>query len=152
MDQVALGDMLLDVGLRCGAEYRDLVPVRVLPPFAALVFEPVVGGDRHPHRLAEGLAGPDPTDDREFCDVLHGSLHRWGCAPLRWLSVMGASGDACTRPGPGVAREAKGRAFLQRSGREEPRGGGGKKFGPRLAGGPGAHRKTAMQPGARLLC
>ena len=39
---------------------------------------------------------------------------------------MGATGEACTRPGPSVAREPKGRAFLQRSGREEPRRGGEK--------------------------
>src|SRR3954471_18362766 len=129
MDQVALRDVLRDVGPDGGAEHRDLVPVGVLPPFAALVFEAVVGGDRHPHGLAQGLDGTDPADDREFRDVLHGSLHRWGCAPLRWRSVMGAPGDACTRPGPSEAREPKGRAFLQRSGREEPRR-GGKKSSP----------------------
>src|SRR3954453_13161950 len=121
MDQVALGDMLLDVGLRGGAEHRDLVPVGVLPPFAALVFEAVVGGDRHPHRLAEGLEAADPADDREFCDVLHGSLHRWGCAPLRWHYVICGTGEACTRPGSNLAREPKERSFLQRSRREEPR-------------------------------
>src|SRR3954468_19486556 len=38
----------------------------------------------------------------------------------------GRPGDACTRPGPSLAREPKGRAFLQRSGREEPRRGGEK--------------------------
>ena len=39
---------------------------------------------------------------------------------------MGGTGEACTRPGPSEAREPKGRAFLQRSGREEPRRGGEK--------------------------
>ena len=51
---------------------------------------------------------------------------------------MGASGEACTRQGPSVAREPKGRAFLQRSGREEPRRGGEKSsaFGLRAAPAP----------------
>src|SRR3954452_7552610 len=39
---------------------------------------------------------------------------------------MDGTGEACTREGPSEAREPKGRAFLQRSGREEPRGGGEK--------------------------
>src|SRR3954468_13278787 len=82
MDQVALRDVLRDVALGGGAEHRDLVPVSIFLPRATLVFELVVGGDRHPHRLAQGLGAADPADDREFCDVLHGSLHRWGCAPL----------------------------------------------------------------------
>src|SRR3954451_4425007 len=151
MDQVALRDVLRDVGLRGGAEHRDLVPVRVLPPLATLVFEPVVGGDRHPDRLAEGLEAADPADDREFCDVLHGSLHRWGCAPLRWRSVMGGTGEACTREGPSEAREPKGGPFAAERARGAPQG-RGKKRDTRLAGGPGDHRKTAMQPGARLLC
>src|SRR4051812_2313901 len=46
-----------------------------------------------------------------------------GAAPrCEWRSVMGGTGEACTRPGPSVAREP----FLQRSGREEPRRGGEK--------------------------
>src|SRR3954452_22746287 len=39
---------------------------------------------------------------------------------------MDGTGEACTREGPSEAREPKGRAFLQRSGREEPRRGGEK--------------------------
>src|SRR4051812_29771594 len=146
MDQVALRDVLRDVGPGGGAEPRALVPVRVIPPLATLVFEPVVGGDRHPHRLAEGLDGADPADDREFCDVLHGSLHRWGCAPLRWRSVMGGTGEACTREGSSVAREPKGRAFLQRSGREEPRRGGEKSSALGLGGGPADIGKPPCKP------
>ena len=53
--------------------------------------------------------------------------------------------------GPERREGAEGAGFFAA---ERARGapqGRGKKFGPRLAGGPGDHRNTAMQPGARLL-
>ena len=49
-------------------------------PRATLVFEPVVGGDRHPRGLTQGLGAADPSDDREFCDVLM-ALSIVGAAP-----------------------------------------------------------------------
>src|SRR3954463_10374326 len=110
--QVALRDVLLDVALASLVKNRDLVPVWVFLPLSVLVPHSVIGRDRNPHDLAR-LHRTDPADDRELCDVLHGALHRWGCAPLRWRSVMGGTGEACTRQGPSVAREPKVRAFLE---------------------------------------
>src|SRR5690348_13339729 len=43
----------------------------------------------------------------------------WGCAPLRWRSVMGATGDACTRQGPSGAEGAEGAGYF---GAKRPRG------------------------------
>src|SRR3954447_14764325 len=90
---------------------------------------------------------PQPHEVTVACPAW---INRWGCAPLRWRSVMGGTGDACTRPGPSVAREPKGRAFLQRSGREEPRGGGekssalGLRAAPALIGKPPCNRECGL--------
>ena len=80
---------------------------------------------------------------------------------MRWRSVMGGTGEACTREGPSEAREPKGRAFLQRSGREEPRRGGeksatlGLRAAPATIGNPpcnrerGSHVDELMNRGMR---
>src|SRR3954452_10918688 len=74
---------------------------------------------------------------------------------------MDGTGEACTREGPSEAREPKGRAFLQRSGREEPRRGGekssalGLRAAPALIGNPpcnrarGSHVDELMNRGMR---
>src|SRR4051812_41896784 len=72
-------------------------------------------------RWAEGL--PTVHEDAHRFYVHAGFRPgRPGPAPVIPIKLN----EDCTRPGPSVAREPKGRAFLQRSGREEPRRGGEK--------------------------
>ena len=59
--------------------------LHLLNPLAVAVAESVVGADRHVGLAVEGLDLADAAQEREFGDVHHFALHRWGGAPLRWV-------------------------------------------------------------------
>src|SRR5260370_32969476 len=81
MKQVALADVLADVGLDRLREDRDFVPVRVFLPLTFVVLEGIVGADADADCLADLLDGSDPTDGGEFGDVAHCLSPSCGAAP-----------------------------------------------------------------------
>src|SRR5258708_10794176 len=108
MYQVALADVLVDVGLDRLREDRDFVPVRAVLPLAFVVLEGIVGADADADCLADLLDGSDPTDEGEFGDVAHCLSPSCGAAPrCDGFSVMAGKTKQSRSPRDAGGGQAK---------------------------------------------